>query len=501
MTSHRSWAHRTRSGLVWSSAAFLLAKSSTLLTTLVLARLLAPSEFGVVAAIIVFLTFVELGSSISIKATVVFEQEHGITPRIQTAFTANLLFGSLLTAAAIAVAPVIAGFFNLEDQVGLFRLGALNILIVSLGSIQDSLLLRELEFRRRIVPTLVQAAMRTTVSIGLALAGLEASALVWGMLAGSLGWLAVQWQLSGFRPDWTLDLSIVRSMLSYGGGAALLELISTVSSRGDLIVIGRVLGERALGLYTLAFRVPEVLIDSIAWNLSSVAFPALSRKRAQDAEGFAAVTLRLIYFQALFALPVAAGLAVLSAPLVVVLFGPEWREAAGVMSAVAVMLGVHTIVYPLGDAFKAAGRQKLLAGLLVLQLPLVLGAIAFAAPAGILVVAWIRAASVILHSLLVILASGSVLGVSWRRVLGASAPACAAAAGVAAGAGVVRAVLPGLSVAPVLLGALAGAVGGVLALRVLAPGTIGDVIAQVKAMRASRDAPPSVDRNLPITSS
>lgn len=488
MSGGSAWGRATRKGMVWSSGAFLLAKCSTLLTTLVLARLLAPAQFGVVAAISVFLMFIELGSSIGMKATVVYEQEEGVTRRLQTAFTTNLLVGLALTALGVLLAPAIAGFFRLEGQADLFRLGALNILVVSLGSIHDSLLLRELDFQRRIVPEVSRALIRGVISIALAFAGLEAASLVWGMLAGNLAWTAMQWSLTRFRPDLSLDRAIVRSMVAYGSGAAFLELIGIIASRADAIIIGRVLGERALGLYTVAFRVPETLIDSIAWNLSSVAFPALSRKRAHESEGFAAVALRLVHFQALFALPVAAGLAVLSGPLVVVLFGPEWREAAGVMSAVAVMSGVHAIIFPLGDSFKALGRQRLLSGLSLIQLPLLVGTIIVAAPGGIVLVAWIRAASVVLHTVLVGVAAGPVLGVRWPRVLVAAGPAIACAAGVAAGAGAVRVAWPALAFGPLVAGTAAGAAGGLLALRFLAPGTIGDLLTQARLMRGSSAA-------------
>jgi len=490
--SSSSWGRATRSGLLWTSGAFLLVKGSTLLTTLVLARLLAPAEFGVVAAILVFLTFVELGSSIGLKATVVFEQEHGITRRVQTAFTLNLLVGAGLTVIALLLAPAIANFFQVPEHADLFRLGAANLLIVGLGNIQDSLLLRELAFRRRILPEFSRAVVRGSVSIALALLGFEAAALVWGLLSGSLAWLIMQWALTRFRPDFSLDLQIVRSMVSYGSGAALLEVVAIVANRADAIVVGRVLGERALGLYSIAFRLPEALIDSISWNISSVAFPALSRKRAAEQEGLAAVTLRLVHFQSLYALPMAAGLAVLAPPLVVTLFGPAWREAGGVLAAVALMSGVHAVVFPLGDAFKAVGRQRLLAGLVVLQLPLMVGAIVIAAPAGILVVAWIRAASTLLHSVLIVATSGRVLGVRSSRVFAATVPAVAAAAGVALGAGAVRVAWPALSAGPVLLGAVAGVAGAALALRVVVPGTLGDLARQVRLMRggaADRGAP------------
>jgi O-antigen/teichoic acid export membrane protein len=119
---------------------------------------------------------------------------------VQTAFTLNLVIGVLLTGLAMLVAPAIAGFFQVPEHVDLFRLGAANILIIGLGNIQDSLLLRELEFRRRIVPEFLRAVVRGVVSIALAFAGFEAAALVWGMLAGSLVWTATQWALTRFRP-------------------------------------------------------------------------------------------------------------------------------------------------------------------------------------------------------------------------------------------------------------------------------------------------------------
>ena len=182
------WGSKTRSGIVWTTASFLAGRTSTLVATLVLARLLAPADFGVVAAIVVFLAFVELVSDLGMKATVVFEQETGVSERVQTAFTLNLVLAVGLTALAVALAPAVAAFFGVPDEAGLFRLASVNVLIAGLGNIQDSLLLRELEFRRRIVPELVRSVLRGGVAIILALLGFGAESLVYGMLAGNAAW-------------------------------------------------------------------------------------------------------------------------------------------------------------------------------------------------------------------------------------------------------------------------------------------------------------------------
>src|SRR5687768_15103858 len=111
---------------MWSIVAMIVARLLGFASLLVLARLLVPADFGVVAAILVLLGFLELAGDAGMKASVVYEQEAGITRRVQTAFTVSLLASVVLAAAGVLLAPVIAGFFRMEDHVGLFRLASLS---------------------------------------------------------------------------------------------------------------------------------------------------------------------------------------------------------------------------------------------------------------------------------------------------------------------------------------------------------------------------------------
>lgn len=484
-----AWGAAARRGVVWSTLTFLAGKGSTFLATLVLARLLVPADFGVVAALVVFLSIVDLVSDLGMKATVVFEQETGLTDRVQTAFTVNLLLAVVLTILGVLLAPLVAAFFGLQEYTDLFRLGALNLLVRGLANIQDALLLRELAFRSRAVPEVTRAVMRGVVSIALAFAGLEAAALVYGMLAGNFAWLVVLWARSRFRPTFALDLGIARSMFSYGSGAVLLQVLSVIGSRFDAIAIARVLGPGPLGVYTVAFRVPELLIDSVAWNLSSVSFPALARKRAQERAGLSGATLALIRYQALFGATMAAGLAILATPLVLVLFGANWREAGPVMSALAVMSGIHAFVFPMGDALKAVGRQRLIASLQIVEMPTLVVAVILLAPSGIVWVAWSRTGILVLHAVLLAVLGARVLGISPRELLRAIQPALAATAGVVLGAGAVRILWESESWPLVLAGTAAGAIGAVAAMRLLAPQTLRQVIGQLAALRPAKVGP------------
>jgi PST family polysaccharide transporter len=477
-----------RRGVTWSTLAYLAGRALSLVALMVLARLLVPADFGAVAAVTAFLALIEFGSDLGMNATVVYEQERGTSARLNVAFTLNLVLATMLTVAGVLLAPVVAGFFHLSDQADLFRLASLNPVIAALGNIHDSVLLRDMEFRRRTVAILVRGVARGAVAVILAVAGVGAASIVIGMLAGTLAWAVTQWFLTPFRPRLSLERDVARSMASYGAGAASLEVISLITTRADVVVIGRVLGDVALGLYTLAFRLPEMLIESVAWNVSIVAFPALSRQRVEDRHSLGDATIKLLRWQALYAAPVAAALAVTAPALIVVLFGSQWEEAGAVGSALAVMFGISAIAFPLGDVYRALGRQRLLAVINVFQLGILVAAIVAVASSGILAVAWARVGAQAAQTLLVVGFALRLLDVPARRAVAAVGPALAAAAGVTLGAGAVTLAWDSLTLGPLVASLAAGLAGGLIALRLAAPAMLGELRGQLRG-RLSRPAP------------
>lgn len=471
----------TWTGVVWSNAAFVATRSMSFLAVVILARLLDPADFGLVAVVVVVLAVLELGSDLGMRASVIYEQERGVTERVQTAFTLGLLVAAALTALGLLLAPLLAGVFGIDGVTPLLRLAVLNILLTGLGNVHDALLLREMALRRRTVSEVVRGAVRAGVSIGLALAGFGASSLVWGMLAGTAAWTVTLWWLTRFIPSLSLDRRIARSMAGYGLGASALDALAAVTTRLDTVVIGRVLGQSALGLYTIAFRIPELLIQSIAWNVSAAVFPALSRQRVREREGLGAMTVSLVRYHALYALPMAAALFVLAGPLVAVLFGPKWEQASGVLAAIAVMTAISATAHPVGDLLKAVAKQRLLILANFLLVPATIVAIVFAAGRGIEAVAWARVASVAAFGLLVAVLAARSVGFRLPAAAFALAPGLAAAVGVGLAAGAVRVAWPAPSLLPLIAGVVAGAVGGAVGLRVLAPATFRSGAALIRS--------------------
>ena len=485
-----SFAQQTGRGLMWSGLGFAANKVLTFVTLLVLARLLVPSEFGVVAAISVFLVIVEMISDLGMKAVVIYEQEEGVTDRVRTAFSINMVFAAVLTGLGLLVAPLVAGFFRIEEHTDLLRLAVLNVMLASLGNMHDAILVRAIDFRRRVRPEIARGLVRGAVGITLAALGFGAASLVWSLLAGTLAWVLVLWVMIPLRPRLKLDRGIARSMRSYGGAAVAHTFLAEISRVADITAIGRVLGERALGIYTVALRVPELLMRTVSWQLSSVLFPALSRRRVTAGDTMAATSIELTRLQALYLFPVAAWLATLATPLAVVLFSETWRDAGPVMAAFAIHAVADVMFMPLGDAMKATGHQRALVWVNGLSVPATIVVVILAAPEGILTVAWSLVGVQAAFSLMVMIAAIRTIGVRARDIGRAFVPGLLAAAGAAAGAGAVRAAWDAEELIPVALASLAAGLGAVVALRIFAAGTFHDLAGTIRAALPTRAVTP-----------
>lgn len=483
-----SLTRSVKRGVAWSTLTFGLSKGLSLLSVAVLARVLVPSQFGLVAAVLVMLSLIELTSDLGMKATVIWEQEKGASDRVQTAFTLNMLVVVILTLITIAASGPVAGFFHASGHVGLFRLAALDVFLTGLGTTHDGLLLRDLRFNRRMVAETVNALVRAAVGVTLALSGLGAASLVWGMLAGTTAWTIAQWSLTSFRPRLRFDRKVAVSMVNYAAGASMLTVIAQLNAQLDVTVVGRVLGQQALGLYTVAFRLPTLLLLSIANQVSLVAFPALAQKRIGDASGVGASTHRLLRYQSLYSLPLATGLAVLAPPIMETVFSAKWRQGSGVLAAVAILSGIAASTFALGDGFKALARQRVMVVLNLVQFPIVVATVIAVARYGITAVAWSQTGVEALFAAMMMVAAQRVLGVTVRSTLAALWPGAVAAMGVLAGAGAVR-LWSGLPAIPELIVATVGGIAGAsLALALLSRGTWTELRNLTMALRKARSA-------------
>jgi PST family polysaccharide transporter len=415
--------------MAWAYGSYVGGRLLVLLATAILARLLTPSEFGLVAFALTVTAFLDIVSDLGVSQTLIVLSDEDAKKKANTAWTLGVLLGGLLALLTAALSPVAANFFHQPELTVMLPILGLNFLIRALGMTHFALAQREIDFRTRTIAEMSDVLVRGSIGIGLALAGAGAYSLVGGYLAGSAALATSLWFLVPFRPKPKLVRSDLAGLLRFGGGLTLLNTLSAISNQVDYMAVGRVLGQTKLGLYTLGFRLPELLIINFSYVAGLVLFPAMA---GVDRSALADAYLTSQRYVVMVCAPLAVALALLAEPIVLVLFGDQWGDSVAVMQVLSLFgLGI-TLGIPAGTAYKSVGRVDVLVKLAIPRTMLVVGSIVLFVDEGIVAVAACQAGVAALFSIINILFASRLLGTGLRKILVAVTPPVVAAAVMAA---------------------------------------------------------------------
>jgi PST family polysaccharide transporter len=221
--------------------------------------------------------------------------------------------------------------------------------------------------------------------------GYGAWSLVWGQLAGTATTAIALWLMSPWRPQFRVIGRRLREMLKYGSGVAVVGVVGEAVVDSDYIIVGARLGSAALGLYLLAFRIPELVIASGFRVANEVFFPFYSRLREGNGgsgdDELRRGYVRTLRFGALVALPAGLTMAALSEPIVLTLYGDKWRASVAPLAWIAIWAAMSALTSLPGALFKAVGRSWLLTANSILEFFLIVPTLWFAAGHGIVTVA------------------------------------------------------------------------------------------------------------------
>lgn len=457
------------SGVGWQALSFLGGKVLVLVATAVLARVLAPEDFGLVALALVLISVADVIGDAGVAQALVYLPQ--TRRRTDAALATAVGFSGTLVAAAWLTAPVVAGFFGRAEVTDLLRVLSFALLLGATASVPEALLRKNLQFRRTVGANLAKAGVTGAVSIALAVGGAGAWALVWGQLAGLVVLNVVLWSLVDHRPDlrlWRLTWAESSPLVRYGLTVASAMLLSKVIFDVDYVIVGRLLGAEELGLYALAFRLPELAVLSVFSIVSAVAFPVY-RRASHDPDRLRRGYLTAVRLQGVYGAAAGVGIAVLAPALVLVILGPQWEASAVPLTALGLYAALRSLGVGAQDVYKAIGRPGLAVWTSLLRLVVLVPVLVWATRWGIAGVAWAQAVAAAGFVVLMQGLAARVLGAPVRAVAGALVPALGVAAGVALGAGAARLLVEGPAWAVLLVGVPAGALGGLVALRLTQP--------------------------------
>ena len=368
-------------GTFWSYLTFAAGKLLNFATTIILARLLVPEQFGLVGYCTIAIQYLDILNTAGIDSALIARKEK-LEEAANAAFVVNIIMGLASFGIAWLLAPQVARFFKAEEVSGLFRVLALVLPLSGLGRVPDTLLQRSLRFRTRMIPNVARNITKGLASVTLALMGWGPWSLVWGQIAGEAITTGLSWLLAGWRPTWRFSRQITREMMGYGTHIIIIGFAGALHDNVDYIIVGRALGAVALGVYTMAYRIPELTIRSLNEVAAQVLFPILSRKQS-DGVSLRAFYLGYIRYVALFTFSFGTGLALISRLFVENFMSAKWEAAVIPMALISIALALGSVGYTPGVLYKAINRPEILTRVNLAKLPVIIAVLIFCARWGI----------------------------------------------------------------------------------------------------------------------
>lgn len=410
----------------WAFISITGARVVTLIGLTLLARLLAPREFGLLAFAMAYIVYVETIGDLGTGTALIYWPDRR-EDAAQVTFIMNVAAGTFWCLVTILIAPYVADFFNAPQGTPIVRALSFGFLIKFLGNTHDALTRKDLRFQARALPEISMAVVKAGVSLLLAWRGFGAWSLVWGHLIGLASSTLLFWAVTPWRPSWRFPRDLFKPMLSYGRGIIFVNMLSALQNQTDLAVIGRFLGMTTLGLYQLAGKLPEATVTVIVRVASRVLLPVFSRVSASGENPKEAYLGAARYIGAV-TLPVVTGLAILARPFVLLFFGDAWVAAAPIVTALAILAGIRAIGTHPGDVLKATGRLGTLARIEMVRAVVIVVVVIIAARRSAVAVAASLAAIDGAMTLVAFAITARAIGVSIREIVRAYAPSAVAAA-------------------------------------------------------------------------
>ena len=357
-------AQKTIKGTLWMYLSRYSGRILNFLTIAILARLLEQDDFGVASYALVAVGFLEV-TGLGIGPALIYFDKN--PERTNTGFWLALLFGVVLFGLWWLAAPLVGMFFQDMRAVPVTRALGFSFPLLGLMAVPQSFLRKELAFHKNFVPNFVGAIVKGITGITLAWLGFAAWSIIIAQLFGTSVKMIAFWLVMSEKlwPSFHIDLSFVKPLLGYASNIIAIEVLGVLLINIDYLIVGRYLGASALAVYTIAFRLPELLIMNFAAIAAMVLFPVYSKMKDPAAIGRG--YLMALRYVTMVILPMAVGLALVARPLVLLAFSEKWAEAIPIVTAIAIYSAIRSIASD-GGTFKALGKPNVTTKLHVITL-------------------------------------------------------------------------------------------------------------------------------------
>jgi PST family polysaccharide transporter len=317
--------------------------SFRILSTVILARLLTPQDFGLVAMVTAITLFAEMFKDMGLSMATVQKKKID-NEEISTLFWINQIFSVSIFLLTVCFSPLIAWYYE-EPKLVWVTIGiSFGFIFGGLTVQHQALLRRQMQFFALAIIEIIALLLGIIVGVVLSFNGFEYWSLVWMHLSTSLAIAIGTWIMCPWYPAWIMRINKVRSMLAFGGNLTGFNIINYFARNIDNVLIGRFFGAQQLGFYSKAYSLLLLPLKQINAPITAVAIPALSRL-ADSPVRYRRTYLRILEKITILTMPGMVFLIINSDWLVSILLGPQWNETSLIFS----ILGFVALIQPIAN--------------------------------------------------------------------------------------------------------------------------------------------------------
>lgn len=343
------------SGLAWTGFVKWGSQALSWISTVIVARILSPGDFGIIGMTTTFMALVTVLSEFGLGFSVINRRAATAVQLAQLQVMCVFLGIAGLTVSCIMAVPL-SLFFRVPELTWVVMAMGTSFLITSFRTVPGAILQRDLEFRTLAWIEGLQAIVQAVTVVTLALLGFGYWSLVLGMILGAASAAVSAFSVRPCGFAWP-RMAIIGDAIGYGRQILGGQLAWYVVSSTDLVIVGRLLGTAATGMYTMAFTIASTPVEKITALVGRVAFPLFSHVR-NDLPAMRRYFLLLTEGLALAGMPLAIGLALTADRFVPVVLGQKWLDAVLPLAILALLATIRSFTPMITHVLNAIGRQR-----------------------------------------------------------------------------------------------------------------------------------------------
>jgi PST family polysaccharide transporter/lipopolysaccharide exporter len=352
---------------IWETLINVGDRALRLLLVVVLARFLAPEDFGLIGIALVTLGALSRLSQLGLNTALIQNRSENVDEYLNTTWILQIARGIVIAMVGFVIAPYAADFFSEPRATDLIRVISLGPLLRGLKNPGMVYLEKNLEFNKRFAFEMSGALLNVCVAITLAVILQNVWALVFGKIAEDVGKVVSSYILHDYRPSVSFSRQYADELIQYGKWITASGMVLFLFSSGDDAFVGWFIGASALGIYQIAYQFSNAPATEVTHIISRVAFPAYSKVQ-DDLHKLREGYFRTLQLTTFFSFPMAAGIIVVAPTFVRAFLGPDWTSAITVMQILAVFGALRSFGATYGPLFQAISRPDINTKLQVMNL-------------------------------------------------------------------------------------------------------------------------------------